>query len=529
MHSPTPDLPVTLQASHLTIPPPSLARITPNAPSLPSLHLKIIPQLLVHGDLASPRIFGRGLESCVDVVIPVGGKVVLGVNVVSDYLRECGVDGVGEDVEEVEETVRRVLSATIAKNYTLLSLSPSCPITRSPTDLSTFNIHPTSSDPNRNPSRNHIVSAGHPTAYLQRVDVVFSWVATRGAGEKNDSAEHLEEEGGGDHQSDVMMVEDGGEEAEEMMVLDEDEPASIDEEDDIRSVQGAFEAADITTEVDVPNRPQIPSTDWMDLQMRRAIERLLVRQFIQRFPLVFDGHLSDYATSLQIPQSFASSISSMLRTAHGMPSASTLQASLTKLSLEQSKTFERRVHQAARLPARKETQSEIRKRRRLRIEQQSQQEQTQNSSPGDDEDGELDEEVEREQRAERYLAGVRQDIATTEADARRPQETMLHRVLSEAIAHIGRREMEEKRRKGRSNLAYCKVKLQHPDDTDSPTPMSPISTISTPSPDALDSDDDGEDDDIINITTDYDSSVGGEEEERDVGLDDMFDGGEGRM
>ena len=48
---------------------------------LPNLKIGIIPCVLVPTPLISERVTGRKLEACTEIVVPVGGKVSLGLRV----------------------------------------------------------------------------------------------------------------------------------------------------------------------------------------------------------------------------------------------------------------------------------------------------------------------------------------------------------------------------------------------------------------------------------------------------------------
>lgn len=87
MHSPLPNTPLTLRAILLTSSPPF------SEPNLPSIRFRITPHFLVPDCIVSTLTDSYNIGHCVETVVPVGGKVEVGLTVDEESLTECGVLG----------------------------------------------------------------------------------------------------------------------------------------------------------------------------------------------------------------------------------------------------------------------------------------------------------------------------------------------------------------------------------------------------------------------------------------------------
>lgn len=96
--------PVQLPTTKLTIPAPSSHSHTTTSSSNyrpSSLKIRITPHLLLPSPPFAPGASGKKIEDCVDVIVAVGGKVDVGIEVEEDGLEWA--EGLG-DVEEVIKT-----------------------------------------------------------------------------------------------------------------------------------------------------------------------------------------------------------------------------------------------------------------------------------------------------------------------------------------------------------------------------------------------------------------------------------------
>nr|ODN89063.1 hypothetical protein L203_02474 [Cryptococcus depauperatus CBS 7841] len=104
MHSAIPNQHLALRPIYLTS---TLSSIDSSVYiSFPSFKLRIIPHFLVSSSLISPLALTYYIEDCVEVVVPVGGKVEISLSIDEKSLQECGVEEAGTaepDIKDVEQ------------------------------------------------------------------------------------------------------------------------------------------------------------------------------------------------------------------------------------------------------------------------------------------------------------------------------------------------------------------------------------------------------------------------------------------
>lgn len=103
--------PVVLPSATLTIPAPNSR--SHNTPTTSSSNLKIrfTPHLLVPTPPFAQGVSGRKIEDCVEIVVDIGGRVDLGLEIDEDALEWAGEYG-GEDVEGlIKKRVRGLFEA----------------------------------------------------------------------------------------------------------------------------------------------------------------------------------------------------------------------------------------------------------------------------------------------------------------------------------------------------------------------------------------------------------------------------------
>lgn len=108
--------------NHLILLPPAFITIPPGSdtsPGLPQLKLKIVPYLLIATPLLSVNVTGRRLEECVEVLVPVGGSVSLGLEInVEALISPAGGLQAETQVEmEVEKRVGDVFRRVSRENH----------------------------------------------------------------------------------------------------------------------------------------------------------------------------------------------------------------------------------------------------------------------------------------------------------------------------------------------------------------------------------------------------------------------------
>jgi len=108
--SPTPNHPLTLPRTILTIP---AAKNPLRLTQIPHLKIGITPHVVVPVPLISERAIGRALDDCVDMIVPVGGRVAIAVNVETGVL--LGLDASCEDELVVEEEVKNRVRETTTR------------------------------------------------------------------------------------------------------------------------------------------------------------------------------------------------------------------------------------------------------------------------------------------------------------------------------------------------------------------------------------------------------------------------------
>ncbi|WVQ74903.1 hypothetical protein IAR50_004511 [Cryptococcus sp. DSM 104548] len=463
MNAPKPDLPLALRATTL---------ITAACdPIRPSLKLNITHHYHVQSTLISSNTKALRLDDTLDAVVPIGGKVEIGLHIDDQLLMEGGRDGEGEG--DVVQRVRGKLAGMLQRqNSDILALLSTRPVAQSRTDPNTLILTPISSLPTLNPIRHQCIPSGHPYAYLKRLDVRFSWIKTRTRGKRKleldeDMIDDVPEEGDGLGEPDLdeLVIDD---------VSGEDDgylPPTSELGEDIQ--EGESPVEDHSTER--------PTQSWLDQQLERALNKLLMGHFLRRYPLIFDGETYRIAAKTTPGPSLFSSLAHIqrLEVKHNLATGSSLLDSMARLALAQQNSLKARVHRAVSLPAKKDRKTEAaHKRQKVARERES--------AAGDGKDVAIDlYKVDRDERRGAYLEEVKASIDRSDKQGPRKAETKLKRIVGDAIVFLGRKDLEA-RRQGRRKLGYGRVKLVCPPDEDFDFPFSDyVYTTETPSQSSL--------------------------------------------
>ncbi|KAK8854808.1 hypothetical protein IAR55_003547 [Kwoniella newhampshirensis] len=446
---PDPTHPLALPSAQFTIP--------SSDPSLLSLRIKTTPHVLVPLPLISPLIFGRRLEDCVDVIVPVGGKIRMRLEVCTNDLKR----GEGESAAERIGTIMR--SALII-NHEILGLSSLEPVIDVPLDgfshpstSRTFMLNPKTASPNHNPLSTNMISTGHPIAHLVQMDIQCSWTSPRSCPDQPTQ----ESQG-----SDTVQEDDD-------FILDDQvdtEPCQASEED--KWLHGMQEGTG--------------ETSWQDHQLNDSIEKFIRTHLIKRFPMVFDGGLLAISPSFRLPSPLISSITHFLQTSSTHETALTAHAKEIIINIIdlQDNFLNKRVQQAVVLPARKDRKLErARKKRRTEADRLKEREplekiknngqeirsryqasgmsQMSTTSEANRHDPDIQD---PEERAGTYLAQVKHAMGVSENDAQSRGEVRLKRVLGDSLAFIGKSIFQARRRTG-GRMAYGRIKVVHHGET----------------------------------------------------------------
>ncbi|OWZ43160.1 hypothetical protein C343_03755 [Cryptococcus neoformans C23] len=464
MHSPLPNTPLTLRAILLTSSPPF------SEPNLPSIRFRITPHFLVPDCIVSTLTDSYNIGHCVETVVPVGGKVEVGLTVDEESLIECGVLGEGPS-----SRVTRGVTESFRLNAQLLSLSTVAPVAQSRHDSSTFSLTPLSSTPRNNLLLTHMIPTGHPICYLKRFDVHCSWTMARTGGALKRLPEDDEHEDG---QAQEDIIDD-------LMVSDDHGLAAADQMGPNEEGNGPVE---LLLEDQHPR-------NWLDDQIRNACQKLLLKHFlryviltftiysgsrvyhyIRRFPLIFDGRLAETLPKYTVPSQLISSVShfALLSTAYDTPLSQKLGEIMEKITRQQQGFLSFKVDQTVNLPARKDRKLEAGRKRRKRLKQITQginqldSTQQENEQP----ENENDATIKINRRKEWYLEQVKASTDTSESRGMGQEERRITRVIGDAIGLICHNDFKMKRNRG-GRLSAAGTKFQYP--TDDTHPLLPTS------------------------------------------------------
>nr|XP_031859989.1 uncharacterized protein CI109_004596 [Kwoniella shandongensis]KAA5527061.1 hypothetical protein CI109_004596 [Kwoniella shandongensis] len=422
--------------------------------SFPSLLIKSTPQMNIPLSLVPPLTYGgrRKLEDCVEVIVPVGGKVHVSLEVCPDMVEE----------DDVAERVTRTLIEVFANNYNVLGLAELEPIKLTPLSSRTssdtsaqFALNPLLSCPTHHPLSNHLIPHGHPFRYLTGIRLHFSWFAPRSGPNPTttepQSSQHTEEE-------------------EADLIIDDDEQT---------------ESSQVAEDQDMHVQDE-PQQHWLTRQLQEGVSKLVRIHMIKRFPLIFDGTLMERTPTIRAPSALTSSLTHFLQTSrtHDTPLIGGAKKVLQDIITIQNTTLKIRVDEAARLPARKNPKLEReRKRRRLEAEVSvegqdletnrertktlEQQAQLSNLTNWDSEAPRNPQELEPEERAAAYMEQM--DSVTDEESGTHPNgEVRLARSIVDAVALIGRIDLEN-RRGSCGRMAHWRIDIKHRKESIDPT------------------------------------------------------------
>ncbi|OCF37919.1 hypothetical protein I316_00143 [Kwoniella heveanensis BCC8398] len=353
---------------------------------------------MVPTGLLPPLATGKKVEECVQVIVPVGGKVELQFKVDPD-----GLGDLGElQVSRLKAHAHDYMLGVLRDSHKELGLSPLEPVTIAPISYSTasrYLLTPITSSPTQHVLSKNIVPSGSPIAYLKGLDINFSWTSTSfGNGRKSPGGE---EEDGPSIQSQVDQQE---EEDEDFIPLDDCEE------------RGSSAEA--------------------------------------RFPLIFDGGLLEHASTFAIRRSLVSSMAQFIRIAdtHNPSFAAVAKDAIKCISSIQQETLLDSVTQVANVPARKpkgkKGKEDSEAPRRSSYKQF-------NSHRGSAEDaGSLD----SEERVSDYIRGIKRARKEWEHQGNRKEGKRLHRIIGDAMGMIGRATFENRRKKG-GRMGYKPIPL----------------------------------------------------------------------
>ncbi|WVW85648.1 hypothetical protein I302_107686 [Kwoniella bestiolae CBS 10118] len=435
-HPISPTQPISLPYSHFLT--------TSKLPYTPTLRTRIKPKLLVQSPPFSPLVIGRKLESCTEVIIPVGGKVQIHIRVMKDLLEDIGVG------EGIEENIRERFINTFKKNYTALGLLPLEPIIRTSggTTDDTLLLNPLTACPTHNVLSKNLIPSGSPIAFLTGVNITYEWIPYRPGSPRKQVRQS-------------SQVGDGDEE--------------VDNEDDDMFLINRLDG--LEDELAFPQNADSEYKDghadsWLQKQLNASLDRLLREHFIRRFPLIFDGGLLEYWSTFQLPRSIANSLTQLLHLSntYHTPLAGQMKALIKPISQHQEHALYSSVRDASELQSRKS------KRRKSSSQSQSQsQTQGQEVSSGSAKKNRkarppdplsTAQEVEFMEPIDRCHANL-QEVADKrkewEEEGGNKTEKKLTRIIGDVIGQIGRGNFEERRRRP-GRMSYKRIELVY-DDT----------------------------------------------------------------
>ncbi|WRT68375.1 uncharacterized protein IL334_005351 [Kwoniella shivajii] len=140
----------------------------------PTLRIKILTSVLVQTPPFSPLVIGRRLEECTEVIVPIGGKVVIDLKVNNRNLEDANY------TDDIKASIGERMISTFRTNHKSLGLSSLEPVIIYPgtrhDDTITFALNPSISSPSHNITATNLVPAGSPVAFLTHLDISFDWI-----------------------------------------------------------------------------------------------------------------------------------------------------------------------------------------------------------------------------------------------------------------------------------------------------------------------------------------------------------------
>ncbi|WVO13455.1 hypothetical protein L204_101071 [Cryptococcus depauperatus] len=417
--------------------------------TIPHITARKLELTLDHGGWGSLTYY---IEDCVEVVVPVGGKVEISLSIDEKSLQECGVEEAG-----VSDKVWRKFASTLEANSEVLSLAPHMPVAKSRTDPTTLILTPSSSLPTANPCSSNIIPTGHPIAYLKKIDIHCYWSQPK---IKTDGIETIDM-----NRPDQIKQNTEGQKIDEIS-FDDDILISLNH----------------TSDDTVQENGVLLQTDWLNQQVNTVLNRLLVGHFIRRFPLIFDGQLAKVIPTFAIPQSLTNSLAhaSHLAKTHGTPLNKRLQMVMSELATLQLDVLSSSVMQAENIPMKKDWKTESVRKRQKRAKQRNSNSELSNCDqvyveqlPTDQVKESVKNQMQGKElddnptpRATAYINQVETSVNSFESQYTSQQEAKkIQRIVGDALAHIGRSNFMAKRRYG-GRLAYGVIKILHVDWND---------------------------------------------------------------
>ncbi|KAL0249850.1 hypothetical protein I308_103153 [Cryptococcus tetragattii IND107] len=445
MNSPTPNTPLTLRAILLT------SSSLPPEPRLPSIRFRITPHFLVPDCIVSPLINSYNIGHCVETIVPMGGKVEVGLTVDEESLSDCGIE-----CENPSSRVMRGVTESFRLNAQSLSLSTMAPIAQSRLDRSTFLLTPLASTPSNNLLLTHMIPTGHPICYLKRFDIHCSWTMTRTGGALKRPVEDAEYEDG---QAQEDIIDD-------LMILDDHGSAVPDQ-------TGSNDEDDGQIKLLPEDRPVC---NWLDHLIGNACQKLLLRHFLRRFPLIFDGRFTEALPKYILPSQLISSVSQFawLSTAYDTPLHQKIGEIMKKVTWQQQEFLSLKLDQTVNLPARKDRKLEASQRRQKRLKQAKQDRDQLDRIPKEKGSPEDEDEaiIGINRRKERYMEQLKASMDASDNRGMRRDERKISRIIGDAIGLICRSDFEMRRNRG-GRLSAAGTKFQYPtDDAHQPLPIS---------------------------------------------------------
>ncbi|WVQ68090.1 uncharacterized protein L199_006296 [Kwoniella botswanensis] len=432
-HPVLPTKPISLPYSHFFT--------SPIAPYAPTLRIKIIPHLLIQSPPLSPSVIGRKLEGCTEVVMPVGGKVPITLTVDKDVLGDIGVG------EGIEGRVRDLFMYNFKVNHSALGLSPLEPVIDPPSTsvvtskFTTLILNPLTACPTKNVLFKNLIPSASPIAFLTGVDIFYEWVVNRPNSPIKRNQQLQEDQGQEDqeHDEDILFIHE----------LDIVHGASSQYNN---STSQGVQARDlvVTPQLDIHN-------NWLLTQVRSSIDRLIREQFIRRFPLIFDGGLLSYSSTLHIPRGIPSALTHLLHLSnmYNTPLRQEMNQLLKPISLHQEEKLYSMVRGGSELQARRGKRKSI---PQSQIQSQGEQGPSYPSKKKRQSDSPEVEFMDPSDRCHAYLEQVMHKRREWDGEGSNKTEKKLKRIIGDVLGQIGRSNFEYRRRKP-GKMSYNKIKL----------------------------------------------------------------------
>ncbi|WWC93753.1 hypothetical protein V866_000589 [Kwoniella sp. B9012] len=439
-HPVLPTKPISLPYSHFFT--------SPIAPYAPTLRIKIIPHLLIQSPPLSPSVIDRKLEGCTEVVMPVGGKVPITLTVDKEVLGDIGVG------EGIEGSVRDLFMYNFKLNHSALGLCPLEPVIDPPStsvvtsNSTTLILNPLTACPTKNVLFKNLIPSASPIAFLTGVDIFYEWVVNRPNSPIKRNQQLQEDQGQEDqeHDEDILFIHE----------LDLVHGASSQYNNSASQGVQARDLA-VTPQLDTHN-------NWLLTQVRSSIDRLIREQFIRRFPLIFDGGLLSYSSTLHIPRGIPSALTHLLHLSnmYNTPLRQEMNQLLKPISQQQEESLYSLVREASDLQAKKgkrKSHSQSQAQSQIQEGSSSPSKKRRTSDPPSSLSSELDmKSMDPSDRCHSYLQRVVYERREWEDEGGNKTEKKLKRIIGDVLGQIGRSNFECRRRKP-GKMSYNKIKL----------------------------------------------------------------------